>query len=459
MAAKKDKAVNKARIMAAEIVYEVMERGAFANLALAKALRNSDLSAADRHLLTEIVNGTVRMIKHLDWVLELFLHSPIKKQNPCLLSILRTALYQLMFLAKVPDYALVNDAVEISRQKMGDKMAGVSNAVLRNIIRKLDKIKYPDEPVSFYSIYYSHPEWLVKLWLDTFGTQACETLLAYNNSRSRVVLRCNPLKCSREELIDKLGEEGVKAQLSPLTPWGIVLEDSPQPIAETASFKKGYFYIQNEASMLAAAILNPPAGERVLDLCCGVGGKTTQLAEYMNNQGEVLAVEFYAQKLELLRQNCQRLGLGIVKDLEKDIRTLNSKEVKARYLLLDAPCSGWGVLNRRADARWRKNQEEINELTRLQAQFISHAAAMVEEQGYLLYATCTINQAENEEIIEGFLEQNQHFVLEGFSSKLSFFPLDKPDKASASRGMLTLMPGKYETDGMFYALLRRKQFK
>ena len=127
MAAKKDKAVNKARIMAAEIVYEVMERGAFANLALAKALRNSDLSAADRHLLTEIVNGTVRMIKHLDWVLELFLHSPIKKQNPCLLSILRTALYQLMFLAKVPDYALVNDAVEISRQKMGDKMAGNIN--------------------------------------------------------------------------------------------------------------------------------------------------------------------------------------------------------------------------------------------------------------------------------------------------------------------------------------------
>ncbi|MDD2509730.1 MAG: 16S rRNA (cytosine(967)-C(5))-methyltransferase RsmB [Syntrophomonas sp.] len=456
---KKSPPANKARIMAVEIVYEVMEKGAFANLTLAKMLRNSSFSAADRHLLTDIVNGTVRMIKHLDWVLEFFLRGSIEKQNPWLLSILRTALYQLMFLDRVPDYALVNDAVEISRQKMGAKMAGVSNAVLRNISRNLDKIKYPDEPLGFYSIYYSHPKWMVKLWLDTFGPQASETLLAYNNSRPQVVLRCNFLKCNREELIEKLREEGFKAQTSPLTTWGIVLEDSPQAISETASFKKGCFYIQNDASMLATAILNPPAGARVLDLCCGVGGKTTHLAEYMKNQGEVLAVELYSQKLELLRQNCQRLGISIVKSLEQDIKTLDNKNVMTSYLLLDAPCSGWGVLNRRADARWRKNQEEINELTQLQSQLLRCASTMVEKQGCLLYATCTINRAENEEIIERFLEKNQHFALEGFQQKLSFFPLDQQDKTNAAQGMLTLMSGKYGTDGMFYALMRRKNFK
>lgn len=456
MTTRENRQVNKARLMAAEIVCEVMEKGAFANLALAKALHDSDLNAADRHLLTEIVNGTVRMVKHLDWVLALFLRTPLEKQNPLLLSTLRTALYQLLFLDKVPDYALVNDAVEICRQRISGKIAGVSNAVLRNIIKNRNQIQYPEEPLSFYSTYYSHPEWMVKLWMEAFAAQVCETLLIYNNSRPRVVLRCNTLKCKREELIDILKDEGIIAWPSSLTPWGIVLEDSTRPIAKTRSFKEGYFYIQNEASMLAAAILDPPAGKRVLDLCSGVGGKSTHLAEYMNNRGEVLAVELYPQKLELLQQNCRRLGISIVKQMERDIGDLNNREMKASYLLLDLPCSGWGVLNRRADARWRRSPTEIKELTRLQSNLIEHAATMVDINGCLLYATCTINRAENEDIVEGFLGENPDFTLEDFSAKISFFPLDELDKDAAAKGMLTLMPGKYETDGMFYALLRRK---
>ncbi len=457
MATKKDASINKARLMAVEIVYEIIEKGAYANLTLAKALRNSELSAADRQLLTEVVNGTVRMIKHLDWVLELFLHSPLKKQNPYLLNILRVALYQLLFLDKVPDYALVNDAVAMIRNKLGNKMSGLGNAVLRNIIRNRDRIQYPEGLINFYSVYHSHPEWLVEKWLDTFGAEVCEGLLSYNNRPGRMVLRCNLLKCNRVELLDKLGDLGVKAKPSPLTPWGIVVEGSPQPISENDFFRKGYFYIQNEASMLAAAILDPAAGERVLDLCCGVGGKTTHLAEYMCNQGEILAIDLYPKKLALLRQNCQRLELDIVKTLGINVLDLNRPEMKSSYVLLDAPCSGWGVLNRRADARWRRTETEINQLTKLQASLINHAADMVGEQGYLLYATCTINRAENEGIISDFLKHNEDFFLDDFSAKLSFFPLDKQDVIGASRGMLTLMPGKYGTDGMFYALLRRKQ--
>ncbi|MEN6349009.1 MAG: 16S rRNA (cytosine(967)-C(5))-methyltransferase RsmB [Syntrophomonas sp.] len=445
------------RSTAAQLLFDIMEKGAYANLALDKTLKHVSFAAVHRNLLTEIVNGSVRMIKHLDWVLNLFLKSPLEQQNPWLRNILRVSLYQLRFMDRMADYACVNDAVAITQEKTNRNLGKVCNGVLRNIIRNQDNIKYPPgNSPEFLSVYYSHPEWMVRLFIDIYGYKESQKLLEFDNHRPELVFRWNQLKESREELLVMLKEEGVTCRASSATPWGIKVEGLEKSIPALNAYQKGYFYIQNEGSMLAPAILNPAKDSFIIDLCCGVGGKTTHLAEYMYNQGRIMAFDLYDKKVALLEQNCMRLGIDIVQAAPENILDLNPDNIKASYVLLDAPCSGLGVLNRRADARWRKTTEELKALTELQAIMLAKASSFLQEAGLLLYSTCTINPAENEEIVKGFLKNNPNFELQGFADHILFFPLDNGDKEIAKRGMLTIMPGKYDTDGMFYALMRRK---
>lgn len=449
--------VSKVRKTAAQLLYDVLEKGAYANLALDKALRDSSLTAPEKNLLTEIVNGTVRMLKHLDWVLKLFLKAGIEKQHPWLRNILRISLYQIMFMDNIPDYACVNDAVELTARQSNRSLAKVCNGVLRNIIRNRDHLEYPREgSLEYLSVYYSHPEWMVEYFLSTYGYEDTKQLLAYNNARPKVSLRTNVLKISRDELLSKLAAEGGRAQASILTPWGINLSRMQKAVPETKAYQQGLYYVQNDASMLAAAILNPPEGTTVIDLACGVGGKTTHMGEYMNNRGAILAFDLYPQKIKLLEQNCSRLGVSIVKATAMDIADIDTESIKAEHILLDAPCSGLGVLNRRADSRWRKDKSEIAQLNGLQVSLLEQAGRMLKNNGLLLYSTCTINRSENEEIVNAFLVKHADFELESFSEQLSFFPLDDQDRENARTGMLTIIPGKYQCDGMFYALIRKK---
>lgn len=445
------------RSKAMEAVYNVMEKGAYANIEIDKVLRKTHLSLSDRNLFTEIVNGCVRMVKHLDWVLDLFLHTGVDKQNPWLRNILRVSLYQLLFMDRIPEYAVVNDAVEIADKKIGKSLARVTNGVLRNIIRNRDKIKYPQgNRVEYLAVFYSHPQWLVEKLLQSFGFEDTKKILSYNNRRPAVVLRNNSLKITRDELVRELQDEGIKCAASALSPWGIKIESMPVPIAESRAYQEGFFYIQNEASMLAAPILNPQKGDLVCDLCAGVGGKTTHLAEFMDNRGKIKAFDIYSKKLDLLEQNCVRLGINIVETHCQNVLDINER-LEAQRVLLDAPCSGLGVLNRRADLRWRKTRADIKRLRDLQASLLRKAGEMVAKDGLLLYSTCTVNREENEDAVLDFINGcNGTFVLQGFAEEIAFFPLDSTDKKKADEGMLTVMPGKYGSDGMFYALMRRK---
>lgn len=445
--------VNRARDQAVQLVYEVTENGAYANLALNKALRHLQLSGADRSLLTELVNGTIRMIKHLDWVLNLFLRAPIDKQNPWMRSILRVSTYQIMFMDRIPDFACVNDAVEISHRRCNNNLSRVVNGVLRNLIRHKDNIKYPPaNSAQFLAVYYSHPQELVDYLLKHFTTEATREILVYNNRPARLDLRVNRLKTDSDLLVASLTAEGVKCRISPVIPFSIRVENMGKPLEELFAYKEGLFYVQNEASMLAAIILNLQSGEVVFDLCCGVGGKTTHIAEVMGNQGLIKAYDIYSQKIDILQENCARLGIDIVKEEVRDIMKLN-ETTRAKRVLLDAPCSGTGVLNRRSDARWNKDINKIQQLSELQYELLQKAGHLVESGGYLLYSTCSILREENEEIIQAFLEHSD-FQLQGFNQEISFFPLDDEDRERASQGMLTLLPGKYDTDGMFFALMK-----
>ncbi|MDD4801612.1 MAG: 16S rRNA (cytosine(967)-C(5))-methyltransferase RsmB [Syntrophomonas sp.] len=446
------------RELALEIVFNVLEKGAYSNIALDQYLKKSTLIAENRHMVTEIVNGTIRMKKHLDWVLDLFLRQPLDKQNPWLRNSLRIGLYQMFFMEKIPDYAAVDGAVNLCRQKTGAKLAGVANGVLRNISRSRATIKYPQPPdgVNYLAAYYSQPEWLVERLIKDYGIQDARITLQYFNERPSLVLRNNDLLGNRDDLISSLKQEEIYCQISPNTPWGLQVEAMGKSVEDILAFKAGRFYIQNEGSMLAVAILKPEAGETIADLCCGVGGKATFMAEQMNNRGIIDAYDIYSHKLALLANNCARLGITIIKGHKQDIVEFEGEMKPAQGVLLDAPCSGLGVLNRRADSRWRINPEILSELPVLQGKLLQKAAEMVMAGGRLVYSTCTINNAENEMIAEQFVANNPDFVFEGFKSDLSFFPLDSQDKSYADRGMLTIMPGKYNTDGMFYAKLRRK---
>lgn len=453
----RDDSRSPARETALEIIYNVSENGAYANLALEKALKNSPLSHQDKNLVTEIVNGSIRMLKHLDWVLNLFLRTHINKQNPWLRNILRMSLYQILFMDKIPDYASVNNAVEISRRRCNYNLARVSNGVLRSILRSKGKIQYPqDDRIEYLSVYYSHPEWIVELLFNIFGMEDSEKILAYNNQRPKVIVRSNRLKGKREYLLENLRKEKVECQESRLTPWGVELLSMNNAISDSPTYKKGAFYIQNDASMLAAAILDPEEGDKIFDLGCGVGGKTTHLAEYINRHGQIHAYDIYSKKLALLETNCARLGIDNVQTHNMSILDIETANLEANKVILDVPCSGLGVLNRRADARWQKKKEDIPELQKLQLALIKKAGEIVSRGGFLLYSSCTINPAENEGIIAAFLS-NGEFELQDFAEQISFFPLDHLDKDRASQGMLTILPGKYQTDGMFYALMRRKQ--
>lgn len=447
-----------ARSIALDIVFVISEKGGYTNLVLDKMMRNLHLAAHDKHLITEIVNGTIRMLKHLDWVLNLFLKTPLEKQNPWLRNILRISLYQILFMDKIPLYAAVDSAVNLTRIKSGPKLTSVCNGVLRNIIRNRNQINYPSRErlLEYLSVYYSHPEWLVKKWLEQFGAAETERILAYNNKPPQLSLRCNQLKGTREDLVARLEKENVKCHISSFAPWLVLIDSIDKSISKLEAFQDGWFYIQNAASMLAAPILDAQPGQLVYDLCCGVGGKCTHIAEYMNNTGEIAAFDIYEQKLKLLVYNCSRLGIKIINGNQRDILSLPDHMVQASRVLLDAPCSGLGVLNRRPDARWKKNLYEVNKLIELQDRMLDKAAALVEDKGLLVYSTCTINNEENEEVVNRFLQDNHDFNLEGFKDRLSFLSLPAEEQKQVSAGMITIKPGAYCTDGMFYACMRRK---
>lgn len=447
--------ISDAREMAVNLVYNIMENGAYANLGLENALRNSTLSQNDKNLVTELVNGSIRMIKHLDWVLNLFLRKSIDEQNPLMRSILRIAAYQIIFMERIPDYAVVNSAVDITRKKVNKTLAGVCNGVLRNLIRSKDVLSYPPiNSLAYLSVYYSQPEWLVQLWLECYGAEVTEKMLAYMNCKPLLTLRVNTLRTDAETLARKFTGEGVSSRPSELMRDSLVIEAMETSIDQLNSYQSGLFYIQNEASMLAADILDPQDGENILDLCSGVGGKATHFAEKMKNKGIIKAVELYKHKLSILNSNCQRLGINIIDAEQNDIQAMENNPVWKR-VFLDAPCSGLGVLNRRADARWRRAPQEINELTKLQAALLEKAGEMTAPDGNLVYSTCTVNPSENENIILSFLDKNHAFRLDTFADLISYFPLDQKDREMTERGWLTILPGKYGCDGMFYARLRR----
>lgn len=447
------KKIDLARDAAVSVIYRVLREGAYSNIAIKQELDKGGLLKLDKALVTEIVNGTLRNLTRIDWVKSQFVKK--NKIEPWIEDIIRCGIYQLLFLDRVPDSAVCNESAELARKHGHEGTVKFVNGVLRNVSRNKEKLEYPDkekESVKYLSVFYSHPEWMVKKWVKDYGRDFTEELLKSNNETPPFTIRCNKLKIRKQELMTMLSEENIDCTEGRYNPEAIYIRGT-SAIEGKDSFKKGYYQVQDESSMLVAHIMDPKPGDRVLDICSAPGGKTTHIAELMGNQGEIVARDIHQHKLKLVEENCSRLGVGIVRTELYNAMLLDEGSLeKYDMVLLDAPCSGLGVMRRKPDLRWKKEQDNFWELAKLQRDMLELASRYVKPEGVLIYSTCTINKTENLEVVKDFLSGSQQFQLESIIGQI-------PENLvceSAHKGYLELFPNTHGTDGFFIAKMRKR---
>lgn len=448
-----------ARDQALRVLLAVDREGAYANLALQKSSSGLALKAQDTALLTELVYGALRWQNTLDWVIDQFSKVSVARMNYIVRNIVRLGVYQLLFLERVPAAAACNESVELAKSwKLGD-LAGFVNGLLRNIARHQAVIAYPElekDPVLHISVKYSHPAWLVERWLKRYGQEETISFCRANNEAPPVVLRCNTLKISPEGLSRKLEQEGVASRPSPLIPEGLRLARHVS-VTELDSFRSGCFAVQDESSMMASKVLQPQDGSLVIDACAGPGGKTTHLAQIMKNSGRLLAFDVHPHRLRLIRDACRRLGVTIVSTSLQDAATPPEEiQEQADYLLVDAPCSGLGVIRRRPDLRWKAREQDLPVHAQQQGQILAGASRCLKPGGTMLYSTCSTEPEENSEVVAAFLDSHEDWQAQDITG---FVPpsilASSDDCRMAERGCLQLLPHRHDTDGFFLAAFRK----
>ena len=442
--------MDKARERALIIINAVHEQEAYANVALARELRKGGLSDMDRRFVTELVYGTVKAGDTLDWIIRKYINRPMSKVSPMVRDILRMGVYQLKYMDKVPPSAACNESVELAKRFGHSGVAKFVNGVMRTMVREPEKGAFPEgkgNATINLALTQQHPEWLVRRWIKEFGFEEAASLCAFNNNPAPLSVRTNTLKTNPSELMLQLVSLGLDCRQSEFAPEGILL-GSHGSLDDLPVLQEGYCQVQDESSMLVAHVVDPQPGELVLDVCSAPGGKTTHMAALMENRGRIVACDIYDHKLERVRNNAQRLGITIIDPMLMDAREIWQEfPQQADRVLVDAPCSGLGVLRRKPDSRWRKTPELLKELPRLQLDILKSGAAAVKPGGLLVYSTCTIAREENQEVVQAFLDSTGEFTLINAGERL---PNPREDE------MVQLYPQRDGTDGFFISCMRRK---
>lgn len=434
---------------AVKLLNRIDRTDAYLDKLLEIELKNSELSGQDKALLFEIVHGVIRWLGRIDWILTGFHRGQFSKSIPNVKNAMRVALYQILFLDRVPDFAAVNEAVEFVKKLQGEKPAGLTNAILRNIIRKKNAINYPDKKedlVGFLSAYQSHPSWLVKRWITRFGEEGAEQLIIENNKKPTLTLRVNNLVTNMGELKKLLDSVNLGYDVGNWAPNFLQLHNLTN-ITGWEYFRKGYFTVQDESTGLPCKLLDAKPGMKVLDFCAAPGGKTAVLAEYMQNQGELVALDKYESRMKILENNLQRLHVNNVRSVVIDAMEFEEKDFDR--ILLDAPCSGFGTLTKKPDIKWKKDLGDIRKISITQYELLKKASSLLAPGGYIVYSTCTIEPEENGEIIERFLAENNEFTL--IDARESLDP-----KLVDDNGCIQTLPDVHKVDGSFAAKIQRK---
>ena len=443
-------ATTDSRTLAVQVLLRV-ENGASAASVLDAALSDTEMDSRDRGLASELVEGTLRWQGRLDFLLQQVTDKPLAKLDAPVRAILRMGAYQLTLLERIPAHAAVDSAVRLARRFGHEGTAKFVNAVLRRLEREGRTLPFPDrveDPVGYLAAVYSHPAWLVARWLARFGLEETEALLTLDNTPPPVTLRVNRRWITREGLQTIFTMHEVETAPTTISPWGLYYLSGGNPRA-LLEYTEGLFSVQGEGSMLMVELLRPGRNRDGWDLAAGVGGKTTHLAEWTDDSGTLLATDPSADRLKVLAAETLRLDLHTISMFQSDARThpldLESKD----YALLDAPCSGTGSLRRQADARWRKQPEQLPELVALQRELLEAAARALKPGGILLYCTCSLEPEENEGVVEPFLANHPEWTLEPAGAKIPTLPEDARDP----NGYIRLLPQRHGTDGFFAARL------
>jgi 16S rRNA (cytosine967-C5)-methyltransferase len=417
------------------------------------------LKQRDRALATELVLGVLRWRGRLDWVIDHLSKMPVHKIDPLVLDIVRLGLYQILFLARIPVSAAVNDSVDLAKEKAPLWVVRFVNAILRSAVRRAKEIPMPadaDDPVAAIAIEESHPRWMVGRWVKRMGIEETRRLCKANNQIPPVTARVNTLKVSRGELLRSLTGHVKKVDRTRFSPDGLALRGLKRAIPDMPAFQDGWFQVQDEAAQLVSYLLGPRPGETILDACAGRGGKTGHIAQLMKNSGAIKAMDLQAWKLQALKASMKRLGVSNVTTWHHDLSQSVGEDLTGTFdrILLDAPCSGLGVLRRRPDIKWRKQEEDLPRLQRKQQHLLASLAPWVKRGGCLVYSVCSLEPEEGERVVDNFLKSETDFVIDCSSTGLA----EMDECLVDGSGIFRSLPHEHDMDGFFAVRLKKETF-
>ncbi len=465
---------------------EVHRRGAFADVALDRTFRNSELTDLDRRLVTELVYGSVRRMRAIDFIIDKLATKKSSQQPPELRTILHLGLYQLQYLNNIPPSAAVNTTVQLAKENGFSGLSSFVNGLLRQYIRVtpptppyqggakiapnspqqpetkttsnpppyqggarggLNPLKLPENLVERLGILHSFPDWIVEMWLDKLGETETEQLCQWFNQSPTIDLRINPLKSAIAQIETAFKSQNISVSRIPHLPQALRLNGSSGAIQNLPGYSEGWWTIQDSSAQLVTHLLDPKPGETIIDVCAAPGGKTTHIAELIQDTGTIYACDKTANRLKRLKENADRLQMRSIQIHTGDSRQFPEFINLADRVLLDAPCSGLGTLHRRADARWHHTPENIQQQSQLQSELLANAATFVKSGGVLVYATCTIHPLENEVVIQSFLSNNPQWQIEPPTMDLPVEP--------SPEGWVKVWPHRHQMDGFFMVRLKR----
>lgn len=441
--------MNKSREIAAKVLTGVLRDKSYSNILLSNSLDDSNLEAKDRALVTEIVYGTLKYKYTIDKILSNFIRKDLKSVDIYVLNILRSSIYQMRYLDKIPEFAAVNEAVQIVKKKKGVGVSKFVNAVLRNYIRSKNvNFEKDDDEIHNLSFQYSFEPWMVELLVKQYGIEMAASIMEGLNEVAYIAVRVNLLKENYDNIFNMLLEENFNIEKGYINKEAINIIKGGN-IDQNNLFKDGFITVQDESAMLVASSMEISNNMTILDLCSAPGGKTTHICEILNNTGEVKAFDLHANKLRLIEKSAERLGIKNLICSEMDARNYNDeyKEIADR-VLIDVPCSGLGIIKKKPEIKWHKSLKDLKNIIKTQRSIMMNAAKYVKSSGYLIYSTCTLNSEENEKNIQWFLDNNPKYKVE----PLYFGNYD--NIIYSKEGWVTIIPNKY-MDGFFICKLKK----
>ncbi|WP_149476503.1 16S rRNA (cytosine(967)-C(5))-methyltransferase RsmB [Oceanobacillus polygoni] len=436
-----------------DLLLRIEKDSGFSHLLIDNEMKSKRIAPKDEGLLTEVVYGTIQRKMTLDYYLDNFVKKN-KKMDAWVRMLLRMSVYQMVYLDKVPDHAIIHEAVEIAKQRGHKGISSFVNGVLRNIQRHgVPDTKEITDDAKRLSIETSHPEWLVKRWMTMYDYETVKTMCEANLTRKPISIRIQPMKITREKAMRMLEDLGFETRASLFSEQGIIVEKGN--ILHTELFRKGYVTIQDQSSMLVAEMLEVEPGMKVLDACSAPGGKATHIAEKMQNEGQIHAYDLHKKKVRLIDEKAAQLNLTIIDANPGDARKLGELHEDASFdrILIDAPCSGLGVIRGKPEIKYHKKEEDIKRLAEIQLEILEHVAPLLKKDGLLIYSTCTVDTAENEKVVQNFLANQTDFQID--ESFFGTLPNELKRAPGITRNGLQLFPEYDGTDGFFLTRLKK----